>query len=455
MIGSMRALVVLVGSIGALAAPLIALGAPSDRGPEGPVSKPPATCFWEGPISTKRPTTRGFDGRNFNFPEESATYWMARFSLPEGATLTLRGKYPHARYMSLNTYSEGVPIDALSDPQIRPEPGSRNPFREGAKRYVRERFWTVTVSPDDPPSGYERPRNTIYGGQSETAPIELFYRVYEREPGRDLTGGRGLPRHRLVLADGSSTTKKGACDAINDPDREIPIDTVPEQLWERGRSTPPCDPDTNPAYDPPRWERFFNVDYAALAVVSDCTEAGREARLAMEPDNEGGFYSNRDSAYIYSHLAREFGPILVVEGRLPRFPMTSRKPDRMPEADMRWWSLCTGESRVTVRTPDCLSDRQVLKRSGRNYTIVVSKRADRPENARRGCDVGWLDWGERGDGAGDPDYGLLIMRNMLVDPDFEHAIQNVQRPGEEQAVMGPYFPRSDYMSREEFEARGC
>jgi hypothetical protein len=451
-----RTIAVIV-SLGLLAAPILALAGRDERGPEGPVSKPPATCFWEGPISTKRPSTRGFDGRNFNFPEESATYWMARFSLPEGARIVLRGKYPYGRYMSLNTYSEGVPIDVLSDPSIGPDKGSRNPFREGVTRDIpkRKRSWTVTVSPDQPPSGYERPRNTIYGGQSQTEPIELFYRVYEPEPGRDLTGGTRLPRHELVLPDGTSATRTAACDQINDPDREIPTDTISPQLWRGGRSTPPCDPETNPAYNPPRWERFFNIEYAALAVVSDCTEAGRQARLSMEPENEGGFYSNRDSAYIYAHLAREFGPVLVVQGKLPRFPMTTRKPNRMPDADMRWWSLCTGESRVTVRTPDCLSDRQVLKRSGRNYTIVVSKREDRPSNARRGCGVAWLDWGPNGDGAGDPDYGLLILRNMLVDPDFEHAIQNVQRPGEEQAVMGPYFPHSGYSTREEFEARGC
>jgi hypothetical protein len=47
------------------------------------------------------------------------------------------------------------------------------------------------------------------------------------------------------------------------------------------------------------------------------------------------------------------------------------------------------------------------------------------------------------------------MRNMLVSPKFAHAIQRVARPSEEEAVMGPYFPRSDYMTREEFEARGC
>src|SRR3954462_16016776 len=81
-----------------------------------------ASCFWEGPISTKQPTTRGFDGRNFNFPEESATYWMARFKLPAGTHLVLRGQYPHGRYMSVNAYSDGNPTDALSDTSITPDP---------------------------------------------------------------------------------------------------------------------------------------------------------------------------------------------------------------------------------------------------------------------------------------------------------------------------------------------
>lgn len=448
----MRALVVMVASVAALAAPLIALAGPDERRAKGAVSKPPATCFWEGPISARRPTTRGFDGRNFNFPEESATYWLARFNLPEGSRLVLRGRYPHGRYMSLNAYSEGNPTDALSDIAISPDEGSKNPFVAGKKRSAKQRSWAVTVLDQPPPAPEARETNTIYAQPEGDAAIELAYRVYEPDPGRDLTGGVGLPGVELVLADGNTAAGIAACDQVNDPNREITVQTVSPALWQNARGSPGCDAETNPAYDPPRWERFFNIDYASLAVVSDCTQAGREGRLSMDPDLEGGFYSNRDSAYIYSHLAREFGPILVVEGTLPRFPRTYRTPKRMPPGDLRFWSLCTGESRVTTRTPDCLSDRQVFERTGRTYTIVVSKLADRPPTANKRCGMAWLDWGEGGDGAGDPDYGLLIMRNMLVDPDFEQAIQRVERPTEEPAVMGPYFPRADYMTAEEFAA---
>ncbi len=451
-----------IGAWGALAGFLLAasLGAsaggdPLDRGPAAAErERPLASCFWEGPISTKRPTTRGFDGRNFNFAEESATYWLARFNLPSGAELKLDGEYPYARYMSLNAYSDGAPTDTLSDLAVKPEPRSTNPFVTGHPRGRSKRSWSVSVLDEPVPSG-ERAANTIYAEPAAAEPIELAYRVYEPDPGRDLTGGADLPSASVRLADGTTLAPEETCQAINDPNREITVQTVAEPVWEGARTSPGCDPATNPAYDPIRWERFFNVNYASLAVITDCTAAGRETRLGMDADLEGGFYSNRDSAYIFAHLSRLYGPVVVIRGRLPTFPRTYTEPRRMPGGELRYWSLCSGESRVTVRTPDCLADRQLLERSGRNYTVVVSTAADRPANARARCGIAWLDWGDRGDGAGDPNYGLLIMRNMLVSPDYERAIQRVPRPGEEAAVMGSRFPRSAYTTTDEFEKRGC
>ncbi len=415
-----------------------------------------ATCFWEGPISTRRPSTRGFDGRDFNFPEESATYWLARFNLAAADRLVVAGRYPYGRYMSLNAYSDGAPTDALSDIRIAPWAGSTNPFVAGARRDRPRRSWRVRVLNAAPPSDpAARAPNTLYAQPAAGASIELLYRVYEPDRGLGLTGGVRLPKPVLRAAGGEVQRGGGACAAINDPDRSITVQTIPAAVWQGARATPGCDPATNPGYEPPRWERFFNINYASLAVITDCTEAGRQARLAMEATEQGGFYSNRDSAYVYSHLSRLFGPVLIVKGVLPRTPQTHAGPRRMPGGRLRFWSLCTGESRVTTRTPDCLTDRQVLKRSGRRYTIAVSTRADRPANARGRCGVAWLDWGNRGDGAGDPNYSLLIMRNMLAAPGFARAIQRVSEPGGERQVMGRHFPRSEYTTRAGFQSHGC
>jgi len=327
----------------------------------------------------------------------------------------------------------------------------------GHRRDLHKRAWRVTVL--DEPRPAERAPNTLYARPAATdvgAAIEVFYRVYEPDRGFNrFLGGVPLPRLELHAADGSVTRGTEACNEINHPNRDITVDTTPEYQWETARRTPPCDGETNPAYDPPRWDRFFTFEYAAVSVFADCTAGGREARQADTPEPEGGNYSNRDSAYVYAHLAQEFGPVFVIKARLPRTPQTRGGPKRMRRGQMRFWSLCSGESRVTTFTPDCLSDRQVLRRSGRNFTIVVSKRADRPANANRRCGVAWMDWGERGDGAGDPGYGFLILRNMLASPNFTHAIQRVEQAGTEAEVMGPYFPRSAYTTVEEFESRGC
>ena len=407
-----------------------------------------ATCFWEGPISTNQPSTRGFDGRNFNFPEESATYWLARLHLEVGTRLELRGRYPHGRYMSVNAYSAGVPTDALSDVRIAPVRGATNPFLPGKRRDRRRRGWRLTVLNEPPPSG-ERAPNTLYAQPAEDEPIELLYRVYEPDRGRDLTGDTGLPRAVLVKG-GSRLTPAKTCETVNDPDRSIPVQTIDPALWRAGTS---CRPG-HPAFDPPRWERFFNLDYSTLAVPQDCTEAGHQLRLQNPPEQQGGFYSNRDTSYVFAHVSTNFGDVLVIRGRLPVFPRTRGHQKRMGRGQLRFWSLCSGESRVTTRTPDCLADRQVKLDAQRGYTIVASQAAARPRNATRRCGVSWLDLGQ-GDGAGRSDYAVLIMRNMLVAPDFAQAIQRIPRPGEEQQVMGPYFPDSQYMTRAAFEARGC
>jgi hypothetical protein len=411
--------------------------------------RPLATCFWEGPISTRQPSTRGFDGRNFNFPEESATYWMARFNLPAGARLVLRGRYPHGRYMSVNAYSAGVPTDALSDVLIRPVRGATNPFLPGHRRDRHRRGWRLDVL-DAPRPGGARAPNTLYAQPGEDQPIELVYRVYEPDRGRDLTGGTGLPRVALVGGDGARTSSAQTCRAVNDPDRSIPVQTIDPALWRAGTS---CRPG-HPAFDPPRWERFFNLDYSTMAVVEDCTEAGHQLRLQDPPEQKGGFYSNRDTSYVFAHVSTTFGDVLVIRGRLPVFPRTRARQKRMGTGQLRFWSLCSGESRVTTRTADCLADRQLVLDDRRGYTIVASKAADRPRNATRRCGVSWLDLGQ-GDGAGRSDYAVLIMRNMLVADDFAQAIQRIPRPGAEQQVMGPYFPASEYTSRAAFEGRGC
>ena len=210
---------------------------------------------------------------------------------------------------------------------------------------------------------------------------------------------------------------------------------MPKEVWLAATQRARLRPGDLPAYDPVRWERFFNLDYASLGVITDCTQAGWDARRAMGADPEGGFYSNRDNAYIYAHTSRKFGEVLMLEGKLPTTPRTYEGQKRMGKGQLRYWSVCQNESRVTTRAVDCLADRQVPLRGDRRYTIVVTRPEDRPSNATRRCGVGWVDWGERGDGGRPP-----RVRSPRHPP---HAAREGLRPGDTERGRARHRARRD------------
>ena len=112
--------------------------APLSTGPAK--AEDPQDCFW----------TSVFDEENANlfYPDTGVNYYLGRVTLPPGGELVIRGRYPHARYMSFNAYSEDFqPTDALADTDIAAEPRSTNPFVAGNRRDLPRRDYTVRVVP--------------------------------------------------------------------------------------------------------------------------------------------------------------------------------------------------------------------------------------------------------------------------------------------------------------------
>ena len=306
-------------------------------------------------------SSRGFDGRTFNFPEESATYWLARFRLAEGQPLVLRGRYPHGRYMSLNAYAEGVPTDALSDVAHR-----------AGRRARPTRSWPATGATASSAAGRVTVRQRAAAGRGPRvehalrAAVAAMCRSSSPTASTSPTAGRDLTGRRRRCREAATSR----CDAINDANRDITVQTIEPALWRAGtacrhRATRPSTRSAGSASS--------TSTTRPSPCCEDCTAAGFAARRMLEPAQQGGFYSNRDSAYIFAHLSRELGEIVVVRGKLPRFPRTRAGAARMGRGQLRFWSLCTGESRVTTRTPDCLADRQLALGRRRAYTVVVSK----------------------------------------------------------------------------------
>lgn len=408
---------------------------------------PQSTCFWQGPAASAFDTD---PERNYAFPDSGAIYWSAKVTMPAGSKIILRGRYARARYQSLNSYdaTTNAPTDALNDVSTKPDPGSTNPFRVGARRDGAKRSYTVTMLNEPAPA--TRVANTLYAGVAGQTEQQLVYRVYVPDSftKKELTGGVGLPAAELQLADGTVLTGRAACDALQVKLGPLGLTKLPASLYATLRE-PAGAPPTFPATERPTFRAYYSTAFSfTCGYQGDCS--GSPARI-------GGQYSNIDNQYISAFVNRGFaaGPVLVLTGRLPKTQQTGAKVKTMPAGQMRYWSMCQNESIVTTRGAGCVYDAQIpVDRKG-NYTIVTSTAADRPKNATARCGVAYIPWPKNGDGAGHPKDGFLLVRNMLPSASFKHAVQNTRTPGDEAKVMGPYLPRGTYTTRRKFEQRGC
>lgn len=386
---------------------------------------------------------------NYAFPDSGAGYWAASFTIPEGAKLDLVGRFAHARYQSLNSYdvATNAPVDAINDVSTKPDRGSRNPYLPGAARTgTKHRKFTVHISPDQVPAR-GRATNTLYAGVAGQTSQVVLYRIYLPDNGRDITGGVGVPRPRLTLADGTVLTGAQACAALEASSDKPAVAVFPMETYLALRNQPDK-PETFPALEDPRWMAYYNLQFGV-----QCTYYGM---CSGTPDRINQQYANIDNKYVSAQTSTGFGPVLTLRGKLPVTPRTLDGQRRMTKkVDMRYWSLCTNESMATTRVEDCVYDEDVVTNRKGRYTIVVTRAEDRPANARARCGVTWLEAPVRGDGAGHLGDNLLLMRNMLPSPRFTQAVQNTQVPGDEKAVMGPYLPRSTYSTTADFAARGC
>jgi hypothetical protein len=152
----------------------------------------------------------------------------------------------------------------------------------------------------------------------------------------------------------------------------------------------------------------------------------------------GGFLSNIDNNYVYALTSRGFGPLVVFHGRAPTFANTYPNAPVMPGGgQVRYWSFCQNDP-IDQRYIACKRDDQVALDRSHDYTIVVSQPSSWPAAAARRCrNVTWLPWGPQPD-------GVVIYRQMLADPSFTQAIQNVTH-GSEQEQMGAYYPGGQYL----------
>ncbi len=400
---------------------------------------------------------------NIAYPDTGAVYWTSKITIPKGARLKLVGQYAHARYISISAYNmvAGTPTETLNDTGIEPDKGSINPFYPGERRNSdKDRNFTIMVLNEVPPADESRRMpNTLYAKSGDKGELAMIWRIYVPDKDTGITGGVELPKPQVILEDGTVLDTRASCDALSiDATIFSPkfLDLKTYMALRNGLILKKYGwqgdiPPTFPSQNPPVFKKVFNIKESMM-----CNFAKRfSGNCDPAPKYTVGQYANLDNQYMSVPVNRGFAELVVVRGKAPVTPKTyNHAPVMQEKVDMRYWSLTTNESLVTTKVTDGAYDEEIPLDPDGCYTIVISLPADRPGNAVNEKGVQWIKWPEKGDGVGHVNDAKLILRHMLPSPDFTHSIQNVEIPGRESEVLGPYMPICRYMTREAFEALG-
>ncbi|AUM12123.1 DUF1254 domain-containing protein [Ketobacter alkanivorans] len=410
------------------------------------------------------------------WPDSQSTYFIGRLALPAGSTMTLNYTFPHARYFQFAMYKNKggsfVSIgESLSGPNIEPDKGSINPFRVGANRLAENRDFTMRIVAKDAPSKTaKREPNTLYVG-TDGAELQFVNRIYLPDQGRDGAGwgpagkpwgGRGLPTYTGTLADGTQLSSEEVVKTFGRAMTGATEQPVSAQQWQSLIKAKGNDPEldfaSSPARKIPRWEKYWNLGYSILGSFKTPEE---QAKIAYAGPIDGG--GDPDTQYLFLQLSQKFGSVYVMRGKMPTFPNTYAGAgglglEVMPAAQTQYFSLVSCEAMPSGQIVDGLTDMQIPLDKNGYYTIVYSKKEDRPSNATAENGVAWIEWSPRGEGINGPgnrtDFGMLMLRIMATNPSWKERPDNITKPGMEESVMGAYYPRGEYTSKEAFEVSG-
>ena len=384
------------------------------------------------------------DRENVLFPDLTTRYLAGIVPAPPGGYVEIKGQFPYARYMSLQTYSSTLQTaSVLHDEQIAADKGSTNPYVPGARRNAKARSYTVKLVAGREPAT-NRPPNTLYDTNTDGSKTghALAYRIYLPDRGKWPLGGVPDPQLTIVMPGGQRIPLPQCPDLIDvgltglmaGAGFDVPLPTQAAPVL---------------GVKKPVWHRYVNAPttYALALTDNDAlgpSLSGPAAQLgALAPSGLG---ENADNKYVYTFLSHALGHVAVLHAKLPATPKTFDGQKVMRTGQLRYWSMCTGIR--TTQTLGCLVDKDMRIDKHRMYTIVISTPPGRPDNANAACGIEWLPWG--------PDVQAdVVMRNMLPAASFAQAVQKAT-VGKEAATMGKYLPSITYYANAHaFEQTGC
>jgi hypothetical protein len=362
---------------------------------------PGMPCAW--------PTVLSAQTDNTGFPDAAAEYFGQLIVAPAGSRIVLSGRFPDARYVSIQVYTPSGVGASLPDYRISPQPGSVNPWQQRAAPGGR---FTVTIGPDPAPGQ----ANTLPlpAGTTSQHPGYLVYRVYL--PAGDAPSDVPVPV--LTVEQGGASRTLPAC-----PSHDAPV-RFPAAS---GSATPAAGATT-----PPRQLEFFKPQQSTF-------------------NNEG--LANADTSYLLAYVIRPpAADVVVVTAKAPAFaPGSHPSPWPARGEDVRYWSMCIGVLTglvpiVANKLPGggtdygCRADEATRLNAAGYYTFVIGSESQRAAIGRV-PGVTFLPFSS----AQASRLYLLALRNVLVSTSFAHSPQGITQasdPASAAAGMGPYYPRA-------------
>ena len=279
------------GGTGVAAGLAVALAACTPAQPSGsaaaggsqPAVLPGMSCAWPDRLSAQADNTA--------FPDAAEAYLLQPIVASAGTRIVLSGRFPDARYASVQVYTPSGAGSSLPDYRIAPQPGSLNPWQQQAAPGGR---FTVTIRPD--PSPGQASTLPLPPGTTSQHPGYLIYRVYLPAGGAP----SDVPLPVLTVEQGSAARTLPACPSRNAPVR---FPAVSGSAGGSGAAAPP----------PPQLE-FFKPPQSTF--------------------NNGGL-ANADTSYVLAYLARPPAPdVVVITAKAPTFAPGSHPVPWPAHADL-------------------------------------------------------------------------------------------------------------------------
>jgi hypothetical protein len=370
------------------------------------VSQPGMSCAWPTELSAQTDNTA--------FPDAAEAIFGQPIVASAGTRIVLSGRFPDARYASVQVYTPGGVGTSLPDYRIAPQPGSVNPWQRQAPPGGQ---FTVTIRPDPAP------------GQANTLPL----------PAGTTSQHPGYLVYRVYLPTG------GGLSAVS-----LPVLTV--EQGGAARTLPAC-----PSHDTPVRFPVASGSAAAAAGAGGSGAAPPPPQLAFYKPQQSSFnnkgLANADTTYALAYLIRPpAADVVVVTAKAPTFaPGSHPSPWPARGVDVRYWSMCVG---VLVRLVPivanklpgggtdygCRADEATRLNAAGDYTYVIGSESQRAAIGRV-PGVTFLPFST----AHPAGLYLLGLRNVLVSTSFTHSpgsITQAEDPAAAAAAMGPYYPRA-------------